>query len=570
MGGNADDALAECKILYETISSITCDHNWFEDEEPVYTLTLDEYYIDKYEVTNAEFGEFLNQRGNQEEGGASWLDADEDDVRIGLSGGEWQPISGYADHPVTDVTWYGAQAYCAWREARLPTEAEWEKAARGTEGWIYPWGNNFDGERSNFCDSNCSRDWSNNDYNDGYSQTAPVGSYLTGVSPYGLYDMAGNVWEWVADWYDVYPGGDPNASDDFGQTSRVLRGGSWYNVGSSVHSSERLGAAPDASGGTGGFRCARSSDDGQFTSSPPTSPTSPPTSPTETPTHQSIPSYIFWTQVTNGQYAAFLNASGNQMEGGATWLDESDEDVQIHGSSGSWVVDASLHDSQVVEVTWYGARAYCDWAGGKLPSEGEWNRAEGKQLMDISTIWDWTVTSYSGSYIVIRAYEPSSPLYPPDDSTGEIGFRCASMSDSETSPSDAQNQGSVRELYLNHLEGFALNYDTNIWKETEGESERVVLESLNISNCTITEQGPTEPPPITGSIQIGDITFDVFEYEDSSTNQYGGWYLAMEGFENTNPYISIPVFIVTSPLSNTDICLPGVYNVLETLHSVNP
>ena len=108
------------------------------DERPVHTVYLDAYYIDVYEVTNAQFAVFLNVKGNQSEGGETWLD---DGARIHQSGDEWQDDAYYGDHPVVEVTWYGARAYCQWRGGDLPTEAQWEKAARGgLEGMDYPWG----------------------------------------------------------------------------------------------------------------------------------------------------------------------------------------------------------------------------------------------------------------------------------------------------------------------------------------------------------------------------------------------------------------------------------------------
>ena len=124
------------------------DSNADSDEAPEHTVYLDAYWIYKHEVTNAQYAEFMNDQGNQTEDGVTWLDSGEDDARIHQSSGDWIPDSGYGDHPVVEVSWYGAQAYCEWAGGRLPTEAEWEKAARGTDGRTYPWGEQ---------DPNCNR-----------------------------------------------------------------------------------------------------------------------------------------------------------------------------------------------------------------------------------------------------------------------------------------------------------------------------------------------------------------------------------------------------------------------------
>ena len=107
-----------------------CERDGFKDEQPEHTVYLDAFWIYQHEVTNAQYATFLNEMGNQSEGGAAWLDAGDEDANIHKSGGEWVADSGYEDHPVVEVTWYGAQAYCEWAGGRLPTEAEWEKAAR--------------------------------------------------------------------------------------------------------------------------------------------------------------------------------------------------------------------------------------------------------------------------------------------------------------------------------------------------------------------------------------------------------------------------------------------------------
>ena len=215
------------------------------DEQPIHTVTLDAYYIDQYEVTNAEYADFLNARGNQSEGGVTWLVEGDSDVLITQNGGEWQPKSGYGNYPVVGVSWYGAAAYCEWRGARLPTEAEWEKAARGgLEGKQYPWGDTISCADANYysCVGNMTI----------------VGKYAP--NGYGLYDMAGNVWEWVADWYaSDYYGSSPS-SNPTGPASgeyRVLRGGSWNNNDSRARSAYRMRATPYSAWDDVVFRCAR-------------------------------------------------------------------------------------------------------------------------------------------------------------------------------------------------------------------------------------------------------------------------------------------------------------------------
>jgi formylglycine-generating enzyme len=201
------------------MGSTADDEDAGDNEIPQHTVTLDAFWIDKYEVTNAQYAAFLNAEGNEEEGGVTWLEADSDYVRIHERDGVWEADDGYADHPVVEVSWYGARAYAAWVGGRLPTEAEWEKAARGTEGQRYPWGN--EAPTDDLCNFN---DWDR--------CTTPVGAYSpAGDSPYGCADMAGNVWEWVhdgydGDYYEVSP--DSNPQGPAGGTYRVLRGGAFY------------------------------------------------------------------------------------------------------------------------------------------------------------------------------------------------------------------------------------------------------------------------------------------------------------------------------------------------------
>ena len=141
------------------------------------------------------------------------------------------PKLGYENHPVVFVTWYGARAFAHWIGGDLPTEAQWEYAARsgGRTGRKFPWGDEFDGEKVNFADRNTNYGWSSTEWDDGYVDTAPVGSYIS--NDLGLHDMAGNVYEWCYDWYGEYRG---NAQSDPAGSYRgdqpVLRGGSFYDL----------------------------------------------------------------------------------------------------------------------------------------------------------------------------------------------------------------------------------------------------------------------------------------------------------------------------------------------------
>jgi formylglycine-generating enzyme required for sulfatase activity len=198
--------------------------NGNSDEQPVHKVYLNAFYMDIYETTNALYEKCVQAK-------------------------VCKPLvsSGQADHPVINVTWDQARTFCEWRNARLPTEAEWEKAARGgLEGKLYPWGGESpDCQRANF--RGCVGD------------TSQAGSYP--ANGYGLFDMAGNVWEWVADWYGAnYYASSPSekpAGPDSGD-SRVVRGGSWYVSANVVRSAVRYAYAPADRSSNLGFRCSRS------------------------------------------------------------------------------------------------------------------------------------------------------------------------------------------------------------------------------------------------------------------------------------------------------------------------
>jgi formylglycine-generating enzyme required for sulfatase activity len=213
------------------------------DERPIHVIGMDPFYIDKYEVTNAQYKECVN---------ALVCDLP-DPTRLYTD-------ARLKDHPVVYVDWEMASAYCAWREARLPTEAEWEKAARGTELFSYPWGNDFDGKLLNYCDLNCTESGADRAFNDGFDTTAPVGSYAGGVSPYGVFDMAGNVTEWLADWYGAdYYASSPrqNPAGPESGAFRVLRGGSWLDKRDDTRIFMRAFINPVTATKYIGFRCVR-------------------------------------------------------------------------------------------------------------------------------------------------------------------------------------------------------------------------------------------------------------------------------------------------------------------------
>jgi formylglycine-generating enzyme required for sulfatase activity len=234
-----------------------CKREWFDIEQPAHAVALDGFWIDRTEVTNGQFAAFLNEEGNEEEGGMTWLELEDEDCLIEWVGGEFRPKSGYGDHPVSEVSWYGAAAYCRWAEARLPTEAQWEYAARGPEGRMFPWGDEVDGTRLNYCDANCEVGFEDESFDDGYARTAPVGSYPEGASWCGALDMAGNVWEMAADWYGEYSSGQQeNPAGPSGGEYRVLRGGSWFNNWNPARAAYRYYIPPFRPTGAAGFRCA--------------------------------------------------------------------------------------------------------------------------------------------------------------------------------------------------------------------------------------------------------------------------------------------------------------------------
>jgi formylglycine-generating enzyme required for sulfatase activity len=218
-------------------------------EQPIHTVVLDSFWIDRTEVSNVQYQQCVEvgvcTEPNCWEGtGTDWEDVD-------FNGPE---------QPVVCVNWYMAQAYCGWVEARLPTEAEWEYAARGPDALRYPWGDEFEGTLLNYCDVNCPKTFADERFNDNYAYTAPVGSYPDGASWCGALDMAGNVWEWASDWFGKYPAAERrvNPSGPPSGVQRVILGGAWNGPLFDTRSAVRKGGREGFEIIYLGFRCASS------------------------------------------------------------------------------------------------------------------------------------------------------------------------------------------------------------------------------------------------------------------------------------------------------------------------
>ena len=204
-----------------------------DDERPEHPVELPTFQIDIFEVTNIQLAAFVEATGYQTE--------------AEKSGSKQTWRTEYTENkdnfPAVRVSWNDAVAYCEWVGKRLPTEAEWEKAARGPDGLLYPWGNTYNPALANGKDS-------------GLRSSVSVGSYGDGASPYGVFDLAGNVWEWTDSWYQPYPGNTVD-SPYYGEQFRVLRGGGWFEVETELRATRRSANVPTATNNDIGFRCAK-------------------------------------------------------------------------------------------------------------------------------------------------------------------------------------------------------------------------------------------------------------------------------------------------------------------------
>jgi formylglycine-generating enzyme required for sulfatase activity len=226
-------------MVYVPAGEFTMGSNDYDDEKPPHAVYLDAFWIDKFEVTNALYKKCVDA------GKCSAPQESKSSTRALYYGN-----SQYDNYPAINVTWENATQYCAFAKKQLPTEAQWEKAARGTDKRIYPWGDTFDVNKLNSSEG-------------GKGDTTAVGSYPSGASPYGALDMAGNVWEWVADWYDANYYKNSPARNPTGPTSgqsRVVRGGSWGSSATSVRAADRpstsTGATSSVFGASSSFSCS--------------------------------------------------------------------------------------------------------------------------------------------------------------------------------------------------------------------------------------------------------------------------------------------------------------------------
>ncbi|CAN2048322.1 formylglycine-generating enzyme [Candidatus Magnetomoraceae bacterium gMMP-1] len=247
--------------------------NGSNDEKYRHEVYLDDFYIEKYEVSAAQYAAFLNNVADSEKAKkyadvscdrctVMYGDASEPyfktvrgkRVEVRRTVKKYFPRKGYENRPANYISWHGANAYCRWIGRRLPTEAEWEKAARGTDGRKYPWGNNDSSKNHNLAV------YDYNGHDDKWTDMKDVDSLSAGRSPYGAHHMAGNVWEWVADWYDetyYQKGVIENPRGPSSGSSRVLRGGSWDYGMRSVRLAFRNNYSPEDRSDSLGFRCAQ-------------------------------------------------------------------------------------------------------------------------------------------------------------------------------------------------------------------------------------------------------------------------------------------------------------------------
>ncbi|MCP4697710.1 MAG: SUMF1/EgtB/PvdO family nonheme iron enzyme [Gammaproteobacteria bacterium] len=387
------------------------------NELPVHEAMVNSFAMGRYEITNAEYVTFLNtvnQRGSAEE---PWFQDENSFSHISGSTGNFAVETGYEDHPMNIVSWYGAVAYAEWLSVqtghsyRLPAAAEWEYAARARTETKYWWGDDIGENRANcYGTTPCTEPW---------DKTSPVGSFAANF--YGLYDTAGNVWEWVQDWYsaDYYassPVCNPQSPDS--GTERVLRGGSsaWNNsYPANLRAAYRYKKMPSYFFGDIGFRVARDEATPAAASVPKISIEvlrDPLADGGQGPELVKMPARTFRMgniqgggqsnelpvhevtvsdfamgryEVTYAEFTLFLNSVNQRGPDGRPWFYTKDENSssRITGQTGNFTVESGYENYPMEGISWFGATAYADWLSAqtgynyRLPSEAEWEYAAG-------------------------------------------------------------------------------------------------------------------------------------------------------------------------------------------------
>ena len=401
--------------------------NW--NDQRSHKVALDTFSIDRYEITNAQFKEFVETTGHRTEAekeGWSTVLAEPTLETTRVKGANWQRPEGKdsvfssdrALHPVVSISWKDANAYCEWKGKRLPTEAEWEYATRASTTTPYWWGDRGEKLVGNFADQTFVEvfpwekifeasepgDWSVQNYQDSYVRTAPVGSFEP--NPWGLYDMSGNVWEWVADW--DHPGYDPKSEhrNPAGPPSggqKIIRGGSWKDSIIAQRSASRAMHGPLTQSPIIGFRCAQDivvTADTTLSSAPAEplqlSTKSKPIAETQghTPPDQEIPeemSFVPSGKFWMGSYEGVGRSDEHprhQVYLDAFVIDQFEVTVvhyaEFVGATGvaqpeEWddTTISTYPRKPVVGVSWDEAQTYCQWKGKRLPTEAEWEKAAG-------------------------------------------------------------------------------------------------------------------------------------------------------------------------------------------------